>query len=805
MIDLLNDVQRAWRVAARSPGFTLVAIITLGLGIGANSTLFSIVNALLLNPLPFPDPGRIVSVSLTAPTAFLSGPSAPHWGYFLWRARSRSLVQLAAYNSWSANVTGRAGPEHLQGAAVAGDFFSLLGARPVLGRTFLVEGDVNVGAEGPLPVVLSHAAWVRLFNSDSGAIGTAFQFGRSTVTLAGVLPASFDFPHGAQFWVPLWINASSSGGGHVSYFLQVIGRLGAGVSASAASSELDALWRGEPSLWDPTMWHSARMQVVSLHERLYGASRPLLSMLFGAVALVLLIACANLASMLLARAAVREREFAIRAALGAGRSRVVRQVLIESTMLSLLGGALGLLVAQWGIGFFATLTPSTVAAAPPIRLDAPVLAFTAVVAIATGLLFGLAPALSASRMGVVESLKSAGLSLTGGGRRPALRRALVVGQLTAALVLVTAATLLTRSLLRLLSTDPGFQSRGLVAVFVSLSPHYPNVADQNAFYSELLDRVGRLPGVRSAALADRPPLAGFMRSYSFKMSGVQLAEGNVMVALNSVTPEYFRTVGATLVAGRALAASDQSGGQKVAVVNVTFARRFLGERDPIGRVIELPNPSLGQPTIVGEVNDIRQVGLGESAEPEVFLPAAQGEQMPTWLLVRAAGDPRELTAPIRQAVRSIDPAVPISDMYPLRDEVAKRSAPQRANAILFGLFGAVALLIAGMGLYGLMAFLVAQRTREIGVRVALGAARRDVLRLVMGQGASLIAGGIVLGLVLALALARLLRSMLFGVGPNDLVTFIVAPLLLTAIAFAATYLPARRALRVDPVIALRAE
>jgi putative ABC transport system permease protein len=805
MRDLLTDIHRAGRVLAKSPGFTAVAVATLALGIGANSALFSIVNTILLRPLPYPDPGRIVSISLTAPNMAWAGTSSPHWAYYLWRDHSRDVAQLAAYNQWSARVAAKTGPERLRGAAVAGDFFSLLGARPALGRTFVVSGEAAPG-EGPAPVVLSHAAWVRLFGGDSAAIGRSFDLDASPAALVGVLPPSFDFPHGAQFWTPLRINVSASGGGHVSYFVQAIGRLRPGVSMAAARAGLDALWRGDPSLWDAREWHGARVDLVTLHERLYGASRPLLLLLFGAVVLVLLVACANLASMLLARAAAREREFAIRAALGAGRARVVRHVLAESVLLSLLGGAAGLLVAQWGIELFAALAPATVAGAPPIRLDPAVLGFTAAVALAAGVLFGLAPALSASRMAVVESLKSGAHSVAGAGRRPALRRALVVGQLTAALVLVVTAALLARSLMKLLAVDPGFQARGLVAVEVgSTYSRYPTAAARNAFYASLLDRMGRLPGVTSVALADRLPLTGFMRTYSFRMAGAQLGPGNVQVALNEVTASYFATVGATLAAGRGFTAEDQPGSPKVAVVNVAFARRFLGGRNPVGRIVELPNPALGSPTVVGEVQDIRQVGREEPARPEVFLPASQSEEMPTSLVARVRGDPRGLIPAIRRVMRDLDPALPGAEISLPVDDLAKGAAPQRANAILLGLFGVVALLIAGMGLYGLMAFVVAQRTREIGVRVALGAGRRDVLRLVIGQGAGLIALGLALGLAAALALSRVLRGMLFGVAPDDPITYAVAALLLAAIALAATYLPARRALRVDPQVALRAE
>lgn len=805
MHDLLGDLRYGWRVLARSPGFTLVAVLMMALGIGANAALFSIVNALLLRPLPYPDPDRVVSVSLMDPSMHSSDAEAPDWGYLLWRASSRCLVQAAAYNEWSANVAGRNASERLQGAAVAGDFFSILGARPVLGRA-LTDQRTTLAPSGPYQVVLGHAAWERLTGGDSGVIGRTMELSGKPAIVVGVLPPSFDFPHGAQFWVPFEVNARAQGGGFVSYFLQVIGRLRPGVSIPAARSELDGLWRQNPSLWDAKMWASARVDMVSLHERLYGASRPLLLLLFGAVALVLLVACSNLASMLLARAASRGREFAIRAALGAGRARVVRQVLAESLLLSVLGGAAGLLIAQWGIALFAALSPAMFAGAPPIGINGAALAFTAIVALVTGALFGLAPALSASRLSVVESLKSGSLSVAGGGPRPVLRQALVIGQLAAALVLVIAATLLTRSLVRLLSVDPGFRAHGLVAARVSLAgSRYHDVAAANAFYAELLDRVANLKGVRSAALAEALPLGRFMRIYSFKMDGVQEDRAASQSFLNAVTTDYFRTVGATLVAGRGFTLNDQLGAPRVAVVNVAFARRFLGGGDPIGRRIELPNEALGSPIIVGEVNDIRQIGREEPAEPETFLPAAQSEYMPSSLVVLADGKPGVLAAEIRATVRGIDASLPIAQISLLEDELAKGAAPRRANAILLGLFGAVALLIAGMGLYGLMAFIVTQRTREIGVRVALGAGRRDVLRLVVGHSVGLIAMGIVLGLVAALAFTGALRGMLFGITADDPVTFIAVPIVLAAIALLATYLPARRATKVNPVVALSAE
>ncbi len=808
MRDLLGDIRYAGRLLARSPGFTIVAVLTLALGIGANSTLFSIVNAVLLKPLPFPNPGRILSVTLTTQRGiFNGGPGAPHWAYYAWRDRARSVANLAAYQRTDANVEGRTSPERLRGTAVTGDFFGLLGARPALGAAF-AGAELDPTAPGPRSVLLSHAAWVRLFAGDTAIVGRTIPYNGSPAIVDGVMPATFDFPHGTEFWTPLRLRIVTGGGGYATYFLSVIGRLAPGASLERAKSELAGLWRQDQAQFGGPEWRDAKLDVVSLHERLFGDLRPLLLLLSGAVALVLLIACANMASMLLARAAAREREFAIRAAIGAGRSRVVRQVLVESVLLSLLGGGAGLVLAGWGGELFAALAPRMVAGAPPIGTDAAVLAFTAAVAIGTGIVFGVAPALSASRLNLVEALKGVGSGVRRGGERARLRRLLVVGQLSAALVLLIGAALVARSLLHLLAVDPGFRPQGVVAADVNLSrSRYQTTAAANAFYEALLDRVSRAPGVQSAALVDAPPLEGFSRGYSFRLDGAPYVQGaDQMANLNAVTPAYFRTVGATLVRGRAFDSVDVVGAPSVAVVNEAFARRFLGGNDPVGHTILLPDTALHSPhRIVGEIRDIRQVGRDTPAEPEIFLVAAQSTYMPGSLVARTVAGRGAMGAAIRQAVRAIDPSLPVARLYWLRDELAQGAAPRRANAVLLGLFAVLAAAISGMGLYGLTAFVVAQRTREVGLRVALGAARGDVLRLVVGQGAILIGGGVVLGLAVALALARVLRSMLFGIAPDDPATFAAAALLLTAVALLATYLPARRALAVDPLVALRAE
>lgn len=796
---LLGDLRYAIRTFLRTPAFTLAAVFMLALGIGASSAMFSVINAVLLRPLPYPDSDRLVSVAQTGSGPFSSGVVG-HPTFFAWRRGSRSFSDLAAYTGFQANLVSPAGPEEAAGARVSSAFFAALGARPMLGRAFSASEE---GPGGPGIVVLGEGLWRRAFGGDSGVLGQVLRLDGTPYTVIGVMPASFQFPRSAEYWVPLGLAEVAPANGMVR-FVNVLGRLKPGVSLAQARADLTTLLRAS-DLERPPVERGAQATVVSLHEHLYGSGRPALLVLAGAVGFLLLVACANVAGLLLARGAAREREFAIRAALGAGRWRIGRQLIVESVLLAFAGGAAGLLVPAWGIGLFAALAPQAVAATGGIHVDVVVLAATAGCALITGVLFGLAPALAASRMGLADSLKSG--APQSGARHGGLRRVLVAAELAMALVLLAGAGLLTRSFLRFIAIDPGFRPDHVLAVTLHLpGAKYPSAEARAAFFRQLVERAGTLPGVRSTALAAALPLYGFVMLGPVGIGdAAPEVDPSTMAAFNAVTPDYFRTLGVSLVGGRSFSDADVRGAQPVAVINQAFARARFHGSDPIGARLFLRGYAQEHPVIVGVVADVRQVGDNVEATPEVFLPLSQSGDAPNFLALGTVGDPLALAGAVRQAVLRLDPEQPVSEVSDLRQVMEESAAPRRLRAMLLGTFAGVALLLAALGLFGVMAYLVAQRTREIGVRMALGAERGDVLRLVVLEGLRLVGLGMVIGLGSALALTRALGGLLFRVGATDLVTFVAVTLAMGSVALVACYLPARRAARVDPVVALRSE
>ncbi|OLE97785.1 MAG: hypothetical protein AUG75_04045 [Cyanobacteria bacterium 13_1_20CM_4_61_6] len=805
MDTLLADLRYALRQLARSPGFTAVAVLTLALGAGTNSLLFSVIHAVLLRPLPYPDPDRIVSIGLVPRdnTIGRMDAQATHWAYFEWGDDSRSFTELAAYISEArAIVGGGSAPEDMRGAEVTARFFPLFGVQPALGRTFMAEEQAPTG---PPVVLLSHGLWQERFGGDRSAVGRTVIMDGAPVTIVGVLPASFDFPSGARFWRPLRL--PRSGGQTTSgnkttvftFFVHVVGRLASGVSITQARTELTGLLSRSSA--QPPFLRDGSVDVVSLHERLYGNTRPLLLILLGAVGFVLLIACANVASLLVARAARREREFAIRAALGGGRLRLARQLLAESMVLAILGAAAGLVVPTLGLPLFMHAAPLRAVEAVDVHLNTAVLAFTTGLALITGVAFGLAPALTASRPNLVVGLKSGAGQAGTAAHRARLRSGLVVAELAAALVLLMGAGLLARSLLQLLAVDLGFRADHVVGVRMGrLSKSwFLQGHARSEFYGAVRERLAALPGVASVALTDVLPLGGIARSSTVRVDDAP--PGSVDVSLRAVSADYFKAVEATVIAGRDFTLADRSDAAPVAVVNAAFARELLHGSDPVGHQVWAGGPSR---TIVGEVKDVPQLARDVPAAPEVFFPAAQGGEPPRTIVVRTKVDPAGLVATIRRTVQEVDPDQP-AQIFTLAGELAKSAAPRRDSAVLLGAFALVAMVLAAVGLAGVIAYLVAHRTHEIGVRVALGAGRGDVLRLVVGDGARLVAVGVVIGLVGAVAVTRVLSSLLYGVTATDPVTFLVVPLVLVVVALGAAAVPARRATRVDPVVALRYE
>ena len=802
---MLADLRYALRQLARSPGFTVVAVLTLALGAGTNSLLFSVIHAVLLRPLNYPDPDRIVSIALVprGKTLVRMDAQATDWAYFEWRDESRSFAELAAYRTTGAFLAEGIAREVVSGAEVTPRFFPLLGFQPVLGRTFTAEEQEPTG---PLVMLLSYGLWQKRFGGDPGIVGRSLVTEGTPVTIVGVLPASFDFPSGAKFWRPLRLPMSHGKTWFISSGVHVVGRLAAGVSITQARTELTGLL---PRVrMQPPQLRDAAVDVVSLHERLYGSTRPLLLILLGAVGFVLLIACANVASLLVARAAARQREFAIRAALGAGRLRLVRQLLAESVVLAALGAAAGLLVPVLGLRLFMHAAPFGVLQAVEVHLDAAVLAFTTGVALLTGIAFGVAPAVAASQPQLVEGLKSGGGQTGAPVHRARIRESLVVAELAAALILMMGAGLLARSLLQLLAIDPGFRPDHIVGVSMGrlANSAFLQGHGRSGFYEVLLKRLGALPGVGSVAIADGLPLRGFGSSGAVRVDDDPwVTDGGRDAALSAVSADYFKTLGVAVIAGRDFTAADRLDAPRAAIVNVCFAREFLRGADPVGHQIQLGGATEARWTIVGEVKDIQQIGWDVPAGPQVFVPAPQAGYTPASIAIRTKVDPTGLVETIRRTIQQVDPEQPAARVFTLESELARSAAPRRDNAILLGAFAGVALVLAAVGLAGVIAYLVAHRTHEIGVRVALGAGRGDVLRLVVGEGARLVVLGTVIGVIAAGALTRVLRSLLFGVTATDAVTFLVVPLLLAAVALGAAVVPARRATKVDPMVALRYE
>lgn len=788
---MTGDLRYAIRSLRRAPGFTVVAVVTLALGIGANSTLFSIINAVLLRPLPYPDSKRIVSISRVQGGA--DQGQVLHPEFLAWDGKVRSFEQLAAYTPSGATFTGAGEPEELHGAQVSADFFRVFRMRPALGRLFTPAENAP---GGPPAVLLSHGLWTRRFGSVPGVVGRTVTLSGKPATVIGVMPPGFAFPGRADFWIPL---RAPTGG--AIWWWEAVGRLRTGVSREQARGELAGIQRGvEAALpaFFPESQRSAALKVMTLHERLYGDARPALLVLLGAVALVLLIACANLANLLLARGAARRRAFAIRSALGAGRGRLVRQLMLESVLLALLGGGLALLVPLWAIDLVVAVSPASVGHVQGIHVDGTVLAFTLALTLVATMLFGLMPGMVLSRAGPHEALKEGGVHASGAGRHGRLRRALVVAELTAALVLLVGAGLLLRSFARLASVDPGFRANRVLAVGIYLwGSKYPNDGARNAFFQELRERVRRMPAVGAVGLGDALPLRGFRMTTNV---------GDFpRVAVVSVDTGYLRTLGIPLSAGRDFTAADRAGAPAVAIVSRALARAAFPGMDPLGRMLKLPGVAGPEPVaVVGVARDVKQVGLDTPAIPQVYRPLRQSGS-PQFLVVRAARDPASLVEPIRRAVREIDPDQPLALVTTMDRELADAVAPRWFNALLLGLFAGVALLLAAVGLYGVMTHVVTQRTHEVGVRMAMGARERDVVRLVLRQVLGLVAVGTGLGLGLALGLTRVVRALLYQVSPTDPVTFAAVPLLLALVAVLAGWLPARRAARIDPMMVLRQE
>jgi predicted permease len=802
--ELWQDVRYGVRMLRKNPGFTLVAVVTLALGVGANTAIFSVVNAVLLRPLPYADPSRLVTLwGKTASTGADRMPlSYPNFTDY--KNQAQAFEHAAAYDTTEATLTSDDNEaESLNGARVSADLFPLLGVGPALGRVFSAEEDRPGGAA---VVVLSHDLWQRRFGSDPRIAGRQIMLGERSTKVLGVMPRGFTFPLGEEksdYWVPLAADPSAAQllSNRYGKFLTVVARLKPGVRLEQAEAEMSVIAR---RLEANTGW-SARL--VPLREDIVGGVRPALLILLGAVALVLLIACANVANLLLARAGARGKEIAIRRALGAGRARIVRQLLTESLLLSLAGGSLGLLLAEWLVDVIVATGPADLPRLADVTLDSSVLGFTLLVSVLTGLVFGLAPALRASKTDLGEPLKEGGRSSTEGARRNPLRGLLVVSEVALSLMLLAGTGLLIKSFVRLLQTDPGYQTERVLTASLSLSEtKYPEPEQQAEVYRQVLRRVASLPGVEAAGAASLLPLGGRDSYNVFRIEGrPPFAAGQEpSVRYQVVSPDYFRAMGIQLLRGRSFTEGDTKDSPQVVMVNEAFARRHLSNEDPTGKRLVIGDEPPRE--IIGVVGSVRHRGLDEEPQPEFYVSYLQAPRHSLSLVVRtASADPAKLAASVHSAIKEVEKDQPVGEIRTMETLVAHSVAPRRFQMLLLGSFALVALVLAGVGIYGVMAYAVAQRTHEIGVRLALGAQRRDVIRLVVRQGMTPALVGAGIGLAGAFAGARVIGSLLYNVSAGDPWVFACVSLLLILTAWLACYLPARRATGIDPMIALRHE
>jgi len=795
LANILRDTRYAVRQLLRTPGFSSVAVLTLALGIGASSAIFSVVNAVLLRPMPYPQSHDLVRVHeilqkfgrfSVAPATFLD-----------WRAQNTVFERIVAMNTTGATLVGAGGAERLSGGLVSWDTFEMLRVQPALGRTFRADEEVP-GKDNV--IVVSHGMWQRRLGSDPTIVGQSLTLNGRAITIVGVMPAAFSFMGDVDFWQPLALPPNPSRGGH---FLGVIARLKPGVGIVQAGAEMKAISE-RLALQYPSASANESAEVVGLHESVVAGIRPALVTLLAAVGIVILIACANVANLLLVRASVRGKEMAIRTALGAGRARLVLQMLCESLALAVAGGSIGLLLAYLAIQPIQTLSAGSIPRAATISIDGTVLLFAVVVSVATGILFGLAPAWQASRNTIGTVLKEGGRSSTASSGRW-VRNSLLVAEVGLSIVLLVGATLLLRSFSRLINVDPGFRPEHVLAFRVALPPAaYPQGHHRIAFFDRLLQSLDALPEITSAGMTQSLPMRGDY-VLSFTIQGQPAPKPNEEPSANYrvVSPGYFETIGIPLLRGRTVTERDGEKAPKVAVVDQKFVDRYFPDRDPIGQGIDIGNGTDGFFEIVGVVGGIRDDSLEANPAPTMYIPFAQNTFSGMWVVARTPGDPAALPAAVRQTIRSIDSTLPAFAMAPLTTVVSESVAQRRFSMLLLGVFAAIALFLAAVGLYGVVAYTVSQRTQEIGLRMAIGAQRNDVLRLVVGGGMKLALLGVVIGLVVALALGRLIATLLYEVTPFDPVSYSATIFVLLAVCALACYVPARRAMRVDPIVALR--
>jgi putative ABC transport system permease protein len=807
MDTIRQDIRYAFRRLIKSPGFTLVALLTLALGIGANTAIFTVVNAVLLQPLPYRDPGQIIGIFHLSEgrRATMSGPN-----FIDVQKGATTLQGAAAYSRSRMILTGRGEPVRLDAANVSGPLFDVLGVPAMLGRTF--RSDENQPGKTHV-AMLSHELWQQRFGGDEGVVGQHMTLDGVSYEIVGVMPANFSFPAGRSVWTPLEYTDDFKVKQRGAWYLAAIGRVRSGVTPEQARVEIETIGKQLARQY-PDINDGVDITGVPLQEAMVGDLRTAFWVLLGAVGFVLLIACVNVANLLLARAAARESEIAVRTALGANRARLVRQLLTESLMLGLGGGALGLLLAVWGVEALVALEPQGIPRLDEVRVDPIVIGFTVGLSALTGLLFGLVPAFQSTRGELSSTLKEAGrgaLTSRGGSR---MRTTLVIAEVALAVTLLAGAGLLIRSFSRLASVDPGFEMNPALTFELSLpDARYEQLESQVAFFDQLLPRLEALPGVRTAAGVMSLPLSGSSFVLTFEVAGrppIPPAQRPAM-QVRVATPGYFQTIGIPLERGRLFTKDDRANTPQVALITEAAAKRYFPNEDPIGKKITLGwgrggGPQRAGGEVVGVIGDIKDAGLDEPDPPQIYLPYAQWPVPGMSVVLATAVPPGTLADAARHAVYSLDANLPVGNVRTLEQLVARSISQPRFYMTLLTVFAAVALTLAAIGIFGVLSYAVAQRTREIGIRMALGAHETTVLGLVVREAMMMAVAGVVIGVVAALGLTRwLVSTLLFETSPHDPGTFAVVAIVLTAVCLFAAYIPARRATRVDPIVALRAE
>jgi putative ABC transport system permease protein len=813
MGNLWQDFRYAARTLAQNRAFTAMAVLTLALGIGANSAIFSVVNGVLLRPFSFSEPEQLVvawerALNSGLPRMVVSPPNFADW-----RTQSQSFQDMAAYRPQDFNLTGSGEPEQVRGLRVSATMFSMLGVRPVLGRDFQPDEDKP---DMPAVVIISNGLWQRRFGAKPNVIGQSIRLGSESTTIIGVMPQGFDFPPPITFRgearpvkVELWtqLRYASEQDQRGAHNLFVIARLKQGISRERAEADLQnvahRLARDFPETnagWDAF--------VVPLNQQVIGDVKKALLILPAAVLFVLLISCANVANLLFVRATGRQRDLAIRVALGAGRWRLISQMLIESTLLSVFGGVVGLVLAAWGLTLITALAPQNIYRLDQVGLDKGVIAFTLLISLLTVLLCGLVPAWQTSRISLVTALKDGSAGASDGAGRHRLRNLLVVAEVALALVLLTGAGLLVRSFIRLQTVPTGFQPEHLTAVTINLPrASYPDQQQRLGFTERLMPKLAALPLLQSVAFSDNLPLDTGRQGTSFKIERQPVRPGQEEhTNVSTVSPGYFQTMAIPLLAGRDFASSDNADAPGVVIINSYLAKRYFPDQDPVGKRVDMGFRTGTLLRIIGVAADERHDTLQADLHPGMYLPYAQaGKSLPLILLFRSASDPAQVVSAVRHEIHELDAQLPIYDVKTMNQVLHTAVARPRFMTFLLCVFATVAVLLATIGIYGVMSYTVAQNTREMGIRLALGAQASDIFKLVVGQGVILVLLGVFIGTAAALGLTRLMTSLLFGVTATDPLTFIGVSLTLVVVALLACYLPARRATKVDPLVALRYE